>query len=116
MTVLVIIKDAEALDFGQEIDFKYDPNLDNPNLDDYCTVVEEKNDRMCGEISAIRPPVVHFNTPYADEPLYINFETRELRASGDDSLLGTKVTVILEEDDVEALDVDQYNELPTVLD
>lgn len=116
MTTIVIIKDANALNFGQEIDFKYDPNLDNPDLDDYCTVIEEENDRMCGEISAVRPPVVHFNTPYADEPLYINFDTQELRASGDDSLLGTDVMVLFEEDDIEALDADQYSQLPTVID
>lgn len=114
MTILVLIKDATALNFNQEVDFKYNPNLDNPYLDDYCTVVEESNDRMCGTVSEIRDPIVHFNTPYSDEPLYINFKTKELRASGDDSLLGTDVRIILTEDDIAKIDRNKYKKLPPV--
>jgi len=114
MTIIVIIKDANALEFNQEIDFKYNPNLDNPDIDDYCTVVEESNDRMCGTVSEVKPPIVHFNTPYSDEPLYINFDSKELRASGDDSLLGTDVRIILTEDDVAQIDRDKYKKLPSV--
>lgn len=119
MSTLYIIRDADAFSHGDEIDFNYDPHMDTEEIHKYCIIVEESgNDRICGTITAVKPPVVHFTTPYSDQPLSINFDTKELRASGDGTLIGTKVRVIIHEDDVDfdALDVDSYGPLPDVID
>lgn len=92
-----IIKDASILSFQDEFEVKYDPNLDNSDLDDYCTVVEAKNERINGVVSKINEPRVHFNTPYSNQPLFIDFEEGVLRASGDGELLGTNITVFIDD-------------------
>lgn len=98
-----LIRNADELEYDEEFQVKYTANFDNPNLEEYCVITTGENDKMDGTVSEIRSPKVHFNTMYADQPLYIDFSTGELRASGDDSLLGTDVTVY-QEDDCDASD------------
>lgn len=116
---LIVITSEDVFSHGDEIDFNYDPNIDNPELHNYCTVVEENgNDRMCGTVTTVTGSCVHFTTPYSDEPLYIDFKTKELHATGDTALLGSNVRVVVEEDDIQAnisdLELGQYSPLPDV--
>lgn len=94
-----LIRSADELEYGEEFQIKYTANLDNPNIEDYCVITTGENDKMNGTVSETRDTKVHFNTQYSDQPLYIDFSTGELRASGDDTLLGTDLTVYQDDDE-----------------